>query len=345
MVSEQFLFAAGGASWGSIIAGGVSALALSVVMAILGVALGFTVVEPKSDEPASGLGIAFGVWSFVSVVVSMAGGGFIAGMLAGQLGLAHGFLVWALVILAAVFVSGIAVSTAVRSLGAAVKSMGSGAASLAGTMGKGAADAAAHAVTELRDNVSLHVDFDKLNDTVESTLRDTGVETLQPEYLHQQMREARSELRQALHQLALHPSDAETIMSGFIESQKSRLEGLTGGAHKETAVTALMNARNIPREEAQTLVDNALKAYDQALAKTRESLAEAREQIKDTKVHLREMADHAREKADRLATQAAKTALAAGVALIVAALISMGAAWCGTHVTGNCVTERSVVIR
>ncbi len=117
-------------SWQSIIAGAVTALAVSIVMGILGVALGFTVVKPSKDEPTSGLGVAFGVWGVISVIVSLAAGGYVAGVFAGTAGAVHGFMVWATVLLAGLFVGGAAISGAVRTIGSAVKTVGSGAASV-----------------------------------------------------------------------------------------------------------------------------------------------------------------------------------------------------------------------
>lgn len=335
MVPESIAYAFGWVSWSSIFAGGVSAIAVSILMAVLGVALGFTVIHPKSDEPMSGLGTAFGIWSFISVVVSMAVGGFMAGLFAGQRGMEYGFLVWAVVLIAAMFFSSLAVGSAVKSIGVAVKGMGSGAAGLASTMGKSAAHAASSAISELRDNIHLNVDTDKISDHVLSVLRDTGVDTLQPEYLHQQMREARSDLRNSLHQLTLKPSEAEKVIAGFLENEKKRLESLTGNIDKEAAVNALMNQRHIEREEAEGLVDDAIRAYDHALQKAKESLSEAKTQVEDTKEYLKSLAVQAREKADRWASTAAKAALAAAIALIVAGLISIGAGAWGAKTTAH----------
>ena len=328
MMEEQ-VYLVSWASWGSVFAGGATALALSIVMALLGVALGFTVVAPKSNDPASGLSIAFGFWSFLSVVVSMAGGGFIAGFFASQRGLEHGFLVWAVVTIVATLFSGVAVGSAIIALGAAVRSLGSGVASIAGTIGKGAAQAASTAIAELRDKVDLSLDFDNISDNLTEVLRDTGIETLQPEYLQEQMREARSNLRASLYQLSLAPADAEQTIAKFLETEKSRIESLASGIDREAAVEALMRSRNIPKGDAERMVGNAIAAYEQSVQKVKEALAEARAQVHDATEYLKGLADAAREKADKFASSAAKAALAAAAALILAAAISAGAGLCG----------------
>lgn len=344
MVSEQIAFIFNWASWSSIFAGAVTALAISVIMAVLGVALGFTVLSPKSDDPTAGLGVAFGIWSFLSVVVSMAGGGFIAGIFSANRGIEHGFLVWALVTLAATLFGGLAVGAAVKTIGNVMRGVGRTAAEAAAGIGKGTLDAASAAISELKENVNLDVSMEKIGNDTASVLRDTGIETLQPDYLKSQLREARSDLRGAVHQMALKPSDAENIINRLIRTEKERLDSFTGSINRDDAVNALIKTRNLPRGEAETLVDNALEAYDQAAQKVRDCLFEAKAQIRDAGSYLKELSDQAREKADQMAANAAKTAMAAAAALFVAAVVSMGAGYFGMMQTGDIYTAYSALM-
>ncbi len=331
MVSDHMVYVLTWTSWSSVFAGTVTAVALSVLMAVIGVALGFTVIRPKEDDPVAGLGFTFGLWAYISIMVSMAAGGFVSGLAAGRQGAEHGFLVWALTVVVGAFCSGIAMRTAVRALGSAVRGIGSGAAGMATAVGKGAVHAASGIVTELKENVKLHLDTEKLGENVSDVLRDTGIETLQPEYLQQQMREARSDLRTALHRLSLKPSDSEKIIAEFLDIEQTRLQKLTGDIDRESAVNALMRTRNIPQSEAQTMVDNAIRAYEHMVRKARESLHEVGAQVQDAKICLKELSDQAREKADRLSSSAARTALLAAAALLLAAVIGMGAGVWGAH--------------
>ncbi|CAK7017431.1 MAG: hypothetical protein DELT_02295 [Desulfovibrio sp.] len=329
MISEQVLYTFGWAPWSCIVAGVITALALSALLWILGVALGFTVVSPKSDEPFSGVGLAFGVWGAVSVIASMAGGGFMAGFLAGQRGLEIGFLVWALTILGSILFSGLAIGAATALIGYAVKNIGGGAMSAAVTVGKSAVDTASDVMAELKDHIDTDIDRKKLNEDVMQALRDTGIETLQPEYIRDQLREARAGFRNMLHQLVLNPGKPEEAVCDFLEETKGRIAAATEDIDKDTAITALMNTRGIPREEAAKIVDNALHAYDSVTSKARESIADAREMMEEAKERLHHMAGAAREKADDVTGKAAKTALMAAAALTIAAAVCMGSAYCG----------------
>lgn len=163
-------------SWQSIIAGVITTLAISIVLAVLGVALGFTVVKPKSDHPLSGLGLSFGIWSVVSVIVSLAAGGFVAGHLSGINGTEHGFLVWATVLIAGTLFGGLAIGSAVRVMGSAVRGIGSGAASIASSAGESVSHLATSAYDHLKESVAVDFDASDVSDEVRSVLKDTGVE-------------------------------------------------------------------------------------------------------------------------------------------------------------------------
>ncbi|MCD8140080.1 MAG: hypothetical protein LUE17_09950 [Planctomycetaceae bacterium] len=118
-------------SWQSILAGVITALAISIIMAVLGVALGFTVIKPTSNKPFSGLGTAFGIWSAISVLLSLGAGGFVAGMFSGISGREHGFMVWASALIVATLFSSLAFGSAVRGVNSAMKTVGAGMGSLA----------------------------------------------------------------------------------------------------------------------------------------------------------------------------------------------------------------------
>ncbi|MCC8189209.1 MAG: hypothetical protein LIP77_01055 [Planctomycetes bacterium] len=322
-------------SWQSVIAGTVTTLAISIIMAILGVALGFSVVKPTSHHPFSGMGTAFSIWSAISIILSLAAGGFVAGLFSGVKGYEHGFMVWATVLLAGTLFSGMAFGSAMRLVGSAVREVGSGAASVVSTVGGGMSHLASSAVDHIRHSVDLTFEHEDIGDEVESIMRDTGIKTLQPDFLHQEMRQARSDLRKSLHALSLHTDNYEQIIDDFIDRQKARLGRITDGIDKDSAVAALMKARNISQTEAQQAVDNAVGVYEKAVDKAKRTLTEAHDELEETKEHLKEMGEHARIKADHFSSSAARSALAAGLALVLGAAICCFAGVYGTRVTAR----------
>ncbi|MCD8141431.1 MAG: TIGR04086 family membrane protein [Planctomycetaceae bacterium] len=317
-------------SWRAIIAGVVTTIAVSIIMAILGVALGFTVLSPMSSDPLSGLGTAFGIWSVVSVIVSLAAGGFMAGFVGPGRGAEHGFLTWATVLLIAGWMGGQAIGAAASSIGSAVENIGSAAVDVASDVGGGIASLAGSAVDVIQDQVDdMNVNTDELRGDVAQVLRDTGVPTLQPEYLCAQIGEARSDLRSAIRQITLNNEDLDQAIGGFVDRQQARLANITDDIDRDAVVTALMNNRNITRAEAEQLVDNALIAYSTVVDRTRSALENAQMRLQETRAYVADAIRQARIRADELASAMARSALFAGLSLIVGAILACLAGWYG----------------
>lgn len=88
-------------SWGAVFAGGIAALAISILLNLLGLGLGFTAIDPLSEsQPLSGLGTGTIIWWIVSNLIALFLGGMVAGRTAGFIsktdGGLHGFLSWCL---------------------------------------------------------------------------------------------------------------------------------------------------------------------------------------------------------------------------------------------------------
>lgn len=123
-------------SWASIFAGSLFGMMFQVWMAMLGVAIGASTVDPlKEANPFHGLGVGSGIWLGISIVIAAFLGGWVTGRLAGwrsrlESGV-HGAVAWAV----SNFVNFVLV-------GLIVGSMASGAAKVAGGVARGAGQAA-----------------------------------------------------------------------------------------------------------------------------------------------------------------------------------------------------------
>jgi hypothetical protein len=93
-------------SWGAIFAGFVIATVLQIVLSVLGLAIGFTSWDPRT-EGLGGFGIGAAVWFVATAIVSLFVGGLVLGRLAGILrtkdGALHGAVLWGLSTLLAVW--------------------------------------------------------------------------------------------------------------------------------------------------------------------------------------------------------------------------------------------------
>jgi hypothetical protein len=105
-----------GVSWGSILAGVTAAIAVQLLLNLLGIGVGAATINPQQGQPGQGLAVGAAIWFVISTIISLFAGGWIAGRLAGtpnkKDGAMHGFVTWALASLALFYL----LSTAVGGL-------------------------------------------------------------------------------------------------------------------------------------------------------------------------------------------------------------------------------------
>ncbi|MEL6925476.1 MAG: hypothetical protein AAFO94_15615 [Bacteroidota bacterium] len=86
-------------SWGAIIAGGLTALAVALLLNLLGAGIGFATIDPMEEaNPLNGLGTGSAIWWIASNVIALFVGGMVAARTSGFPnsvdGGIHGFLAW-----------------------------------------------------------------------------------------------------------------------------------------------------------------------------------------------------------------------------------------------------------
>jgi hypothetical protein len=111
-------------SWASVFAGVAVALAVQVLLGMLGTGIGMSTIDPLhagGTPSASALSIGAGLWWSVSSFIALVLGGWIAAQASGYLrhfdGLLHGLLVWALATLITIYVLGSAISSVASGAG------------------------------------------------------------------------------------------------------------------------------------------------------------------------------------------------------------------------------------
>lgn len=84
--------------WGAIFAGVVSGTASYLLLALLGLAVGLTAVDPGAAEPVGSVPLGTGIWTGISMLVGAFIGGYVAGHASGLArsmdGMLHGFVSW-----------------------------------------------------------------------------------------------------------------------------------------------------------------------------------------------------------------------------------------------------------
>ncbi|MFW2853169.1 hypothetical protein ACM61V_14790 [Sphingomonas sp. TX0543] len=123
-------------SWGAVFGGVIIAIAIQLVLGILGTGIGLTMVDPVDGTTpgAAGFGIGAGLYWLVTTIIALGAGGYAAARVAGVNGrfdaLVHGLVVWGVTLILTLYlltsaVGGI-IGGAFRTVGAVAGAAGSG---------------------------------------------------------------------------------------------------------------------------------------------------------------------------------------------------------------------------
>lgn len=320
-------------SWGSIIAGVVTVMAISLLLTTLGTSLGLSLLSPKSDDIINGAGWAFLAWSVVSVVVSLACGGFIAGRLAAADGTIHGFLTWATSLLVASVLgfaaAGGILNMAGSAVGAATSAAGSAVNGIGNVAGKatGATADIGQSIIETLD-LNTQLSDQQLDKQVIDALRKSDIKELQPEFLQSQLQAAGDDLSKALKNLAVNPQNSDAILDELIKKLKSRVETTSKSVDKNEVKKVLTDNTSLSPEEADKAVENFIDMRDKAVQEVNERVTKLESNLNDAKAQYEEFKQQAKEKADAAASAGVKIALWSFIGLLIGAIVSaLGGFW------------------
>lgn len=237
-------------SWGAIFGGTFVALGMWILLYALGLALGFSSVDPNNPGSARSAGIGTGIWSLIAPLIALFVGGLVAARTAGVVdkmgGALHGAVLWGLTTLVGVIVMGMALSsllgavfnvgkTAVEVTGAAISGAaapGSQARKIASAFGLNAEDALAPVNQRLRTEGKAPITTDQLQAATRDVLN-TAI---------QQGRLDRELLVNAIAQnTALSLQDAEGIASR-IEDQWNQTQNQVAQVGQQVQQEALKAA-------------------------------------------------------------------------------------------------------
>lgn len=225
-------------SWGAVFAGVVMALTMQLLLAMLGLGIGLSTIDPLQGETptATELRSGAGIWWVVTGLIALLMGGWAAGRLANVPrrvdGMLHGVLTWGLATLLTFYL----LTTAVGQLiGGALGVVGSTASAVMQAAGA-AAPSASNIVPEQPGQ--QHLSWEVIRQEALSLLRQTGATAPQ----------TTEEFRAALERLL------------------RRGKGGTAEADRQSVVNALMAQTDMSREEATQTVRRWERMYqDQAI--------------------------------------------------------------------------------
>lgn len=321
-------------SWGSIIAGVITVMAISILLSTLGTSLGFSMVEPFDADPVAGVGTSVLIWSTLSILFSLACGGFVAGRLATSAGMIHGFMVWAVSLVLAALFGGMLLTGAVKATGSAIGStvsatgsVISGAGSVAGQGLSGMAQIGEKLFDDM--NIDTNLDSEQMTSDITRALRNSNIPSLQPEFMQRQLNGAKNELSEAIKQIALNPDNMDSIIQSLVEKLKTRVDAVTQDVDRNSLTRALAQNTNLSQDEVNQMVDNLIEAKNRTAEVVNQRLDEAQQQIQQAKQQYEQFKQDAKKAADDAAAAAAKISLVSFFALLIGSVVTTYAGLCG----------------
>lgn len=314
-------------SWRSIFAGVIAVLAISMLLSLLGVALGFALLDPESaTDISNGSGTAVTIWTLLSLLVSLGIGGFIAGRLAGTDGYIHGFLVWALALLVGIWFGAMTINNAARLTGSALSSVTSAAGSVATGIGKGGVNLASLSTQAFEELVPLP-ELKNGDVKLSEALQKTGINELQPDYLKVQGEWAKDQIKSAAKDLVLNPNNSDQIIQKLSDTLKNRAQKVTDSIDKNEVSQALAKNTSLTPQEADQAVNN-------YFIQQQEFFNSLETNVQKAKIQYIQMKEEAKAKAAAASNAAAKAALWSFIGLFIGLMVTMFAGKFGvTHIS------------
>lgn len=242
-------------SWGAIFAGLFVALATQLLLSLLGVGIGASTIHLGSSGGASatGLGIGGAIWFFLSILISLFTGGWVAGTVAGMPrrveGLLHGVVVWSLTTLATVYL----LTTAIGGLlGGATGLLGQ-AVGAAGTGAAAAAPGISAAVgTQLKKN---GITLDTVTSKVQTILRQTGNPKLSPGALKAQARHQGNLAKNAAQASAQNPQATHENINELVYRFLHNTGATSKAADRQALINVVAAQQHVSKAQAARTVD------------------------------------------------------------------------------------------
>jgi len=274
-------------SWGAVFAGLVVALAVQLLLTLLGVGVGASTIHPVTGDSATaaGLGIGSAIWFLITTLLALFAAGWVAGRLAGMPRVIdsalHGILVWGLTALVTMYLLTTAIGTV---LGGATSLFGS-ALGLAGAGVKAAAPAIGQAASSQLQKSGISVDT--VTQRVQTVLKETGNAKLQPGALKAQAQHQANLAKGSGKNAAFNPQathqDINELLYRFLHdtgatSRAADRQALINVVASEQHVTKFQAARTVDgwaqeARAAQAQVGAAANAAGQTARRTGEATA------------------------------------------------------------------------
>jgi hypothetical protein len=296
-------------SWSSVFAGAAITLVTYLVLSVLGTAIGAGAINPLAQgNPLQGFGTGAGVWLFVSTLLAIGVGAWVSGRTAPDRGGLHGLLSWTV---STLLTTWLLASLAGSLVGTAGNIAGKGL-SLAADGVAAAAPGVGQTIKQQLDKNGISLDWDSLKSQLDTTLKQSGKQELDPSKLDQKTDAAGADAKQAATEASTDPTQAGDQLKQWFDRIQKAGEPALNAADKDALVNIVAARTGKSQDEARQIVDNYARAYQEAAAKVSQLKQQAEQQ--------------AREAADVAARQVSKAAWGTFFMLLLGGALSFGTA-------------------
>ncbi len=307
-------------SWSSVIAGAVTALAVSALLNLLGIGLGFTTIDPATEsDPLSGLATGTIIWWIIANLTALFLGGMVAGHSAGFIsktdGGMHGFLSWCVYAAVLLFFVTTATGAIISGLSGAVSSV----------FGGGDQQEVVVRVDDQRqqaqDQQALSFDNirEKFVQLVERAEQFNVLPSDAAENVQETLNEATADLRETWQELNLDQNIDEFLNDLSVEMDDGNLNITVEGdvINREKIKDYLSENTDLSEQEIEQNVNEWNKNMEQAISEVEKLYQQTRQEIE--------------QQTDKLADTIATVSLVSFFALVFGAI----AAWAGGMVAAG----------
>lgn len=316
-------------SWGAIFAGLITFIALSIVFSLIGTAIGLGMTDLTSSNPLKGVGLSVVLWTIFSLIVTLAAGGFVAGVTANRAGYIHGFLSWAVGLITIVFLATSALGTAFNVAGNVLGFAGKQVTNVVGASGNAVANLTESAFTEISNN--LTIDMNELEGDVRKVLKDSNIPQLQPNYLQGQLDATVKDIQNGARAIVIDGKPAEQVFKGVYSNIENRVAKIGEGLNEKDLKAAIAQNSNLTPAEVDAAYNNIKNSYEKAKVNAQKALNDAEKQLKELAVKAEKTAENVVSSTNDALNATSKYAIYAFIGLVIAAVLTSYAGYYGSQ--------------
>ncbi|MBB5623296.1 ElaB/YqjD/DUF883 family membrane-anchored ribosome-binding protein [Pedobacter cryoconitis] len=267
-------------SWSAVFAGVFIAIAIQLLLSLLGLSIGFGSINPVEDaKPFSGLGTGALIWWIVTMLISLFAGGWVAGWFSNQVQktdlILHGLITWCLLTFLNIYLVTSSVSKIVGGAGSVItKGL-----SMAGEGIKSVAPEAGDAIKD-----QLNIDggsIEKMKKEAELLLKQTGKKDLQPEQLKNKAKKATGQAENTGKSVLENPQLAQQKLDSLVSKLFSTGDATFEAADRDALVNIVMNRTGKSKVESEQIVDNWISTIKTTKEKVKQAKDQAIEKAKE----------------------------------------------------------------